>query len=89
MQAVVAMIQLAVSYLKDIPDLDTRNELADTVNNVTSSKVHISSLELAYDEVKYSNAVCFKCFICSAMYTSAETMHCRFLNPTGFSDQPA
>lgn len=52
-QAVVAMIQLVFSYLKDIPDLDTRNELAETLNNVTANEVHISLLFLPYDPVKY------------------------------------
>ncbi|KAG0559423.1 hypothetical protein M758_10G100500 [Ceratodon purpureus] len=37
-QAIVAMVQQAVSYLNDIPDLDTRNELAEALNNVSSSK---------------------------------------------------
>lgn len=46
------MIQLAVSYLKDIPDLETRNELAEILNHVTASEVHISSLLLPYVLVK-------------------------------------
>lgn len=45
-QAIVAMVQQAVSYLNDIPDLDTRNELAETLNSVSSSRVHFFSLLL-------------------------------------------
>ena len=43
-QAIVAMVQQAVSYLNDIPDLDTRNELAEALNNVSSSKVFFFAL---------------------------------------------
>ena len=45
-QAIAAMVQQAVSYLNDIPDLDTKNELAETLNNVSSSKVRFFSLLL-------------------------------------------
>lgn len=43
-QAIIAMVQQAVSYLNDIPDLDTRNELVETLNNVSSSKVPFFTL---------------------------------------------
>jgi hypothetical protein len=39
LQAVKAMIQQAAKYLDDTPDMDTRNKLIETLNNVSSAKV--------------------------------------------------
>lgn len=43
-QAIVAMVQRAASYLEDTPDLDTRNMLVETLNNVCIGKVLCISL---------------------------------------------
>lgn len=43
-QAIVAMVQRAASYLEDTPDLDTRNMLVETLNNVCIGKVPCISL---------------------------------------------
>ncbi|CAK9193107.1 unnamed protein product [Sphagnum jensenii] len=37
-QAVKAMIQQAAKYVDDTPDMDTRNKLIETLNNVSSAK---------------------------------------------------
>ncbi len=39
MQAVKAMVQQAAQYLDDVPDMDTRNELIETLNSVSFGKV--------------------------------------------------
>jgi len=39
LQAVKAMIQQAAKYVDDTPDMDTRNKLIETLNNVSSAKV--------------------------------------------------
>lgn len=39
LQVVKAMVQQAAQYIDDAPDMDTRNELIETLNNVSSGKV--------------------------------------------------
>ncbi len=39
MQAVKAMVQQAAQYVDDAPDMDTRNELIETLNSVSFGKV--------------------------------------------------
>ncbi len=39
LQAVKAMVQQAAQYLDDVPDMDTRNELIETLNSVSFGKV--------------------------------------------------
>jgi hypothetical protein len=40
-QAVSAMVQQAMQYIDDTPDLDTRIELIETLNNVSAGKVGV------------------------------------------------
>lgn len=62
-QAIVAMVQQAVSYLNDIPDLDTRNELAETLNNVSSSKVPFFTLVPLWRWSTCQDRECCRCFV--------------------------
>ncbi len=39
LQVVKAMVQQAAQYIDDAPDMDTRNELIETLNSVSSGKV--------------------------------------------------
>ena len=39
MQAVTAMVQQAMQYIDETPDIDTRIELIKTLNNVSTGKV--------------------------------------------------
>lgn len=39
MQAVTAMVQQAMQYIDETPDIDTRIELIKTLNNVSAGKV--------------------------------------------------
>lgn len=39
LQVVKAMVQQAAQYIDDAPDIDTRNELIETLNSVSSGKV--------------------------------------------------
>ena len=38
-QAVTAMVQQAMQYIEETPDLETRIELIKTLNNVSAGKV--------------------------------------------------
>jgi 26S proteasome regulatory subunit N5 len=40
-QAVSAMVQQAMQYIDDTPDLDTRIELIETLNNVSAGKIYV------------------------------------------------
>lgn len=40
-QAVTAMVQQAMQYIDETPDLETRIELIKTLNNVSAGKVDI------------------------------------------------
>lgn len=40
-QAVTAMVQQAMQYIDETPDLETRIELIKTLNNVSAGKVNI------------------------------------------------
>ncbi len=40
-QAVSAMVQQAMQYIDDTPDLDTRIELIEMLNNVSAGKVGV------------------------------------------------
>ena len=44
LQAVVAIVQEAMTYLDSAPDEDTRVELIKTLNNVSAGKVLTSTL---------------------------------------------
>ncbi len=39
LQVVKAMVQQTAQYIDDAPDMDTRNELIETLNSVSSGKV--------------------------------------------------
>lgn len=42
LQAITAMVQQAALYINDTPDLETRNELIETLNSISAGKVHYS-----------------------------------------------
>lgn len=42
LQAVTAMVQQAMQYIDETPDIETRIELIKTLNNVSAGKVKIS-----------------------------------------------
>lgn len=44
LQAVTAMVQQAMQYIDETPDLDTRIELIKTLNNVSAGKVTCADL---------------------------------------------
>ena len=48
MQAVTAMVQQAMQYIDETPDLETRIELIKTLNNVSAGKVKYVSISFNF-----------------------------------------
>lgn len=67
-QAVTAMVQKAMQYIDETPDIDTRIELIQTLSNVSAGKVDDPILDelclYAYlVDLKYSSLVLINYFI--------------------------
>ena len=53
-QAVTAMVQQAMQYIDETPDIEARVELIKTLNNVSAGKVDLNYL---YSLIKISSSI--------------------------------